>query len=72
MRLKNVRKIERTNRGHEEMWCAAVMISHAFFQQEMISIDEFTELINIPALSLQLLISRAQRLEFYIMTLSDV
>lgn len=53
------------------MWCAAILISHAFFQQEMI-IDEFTELINIPALSLQLLISRAQRLEFYIMTVSDV
>ncbi len=48
------------------------MISHAFVQQEMISIDEFTELINIPALSLQLLISRAQMLEFYIMIVSDV
>lgn len=65
----------RTNidRGHrEEMWWAAVMLSNVFFQQEMISIDELTVLINITALFLQLLITRAQRLEFYIMILSDV
>lgn len=54
------------------MRLAAVIISHVFFQQEMISIDEFAALINIPGLSLLLLISSAQRLEFYIITVSDV
>lgn len=55
------------------MWWAAVIISHdVFFQQEMISTDEFAGLINIPARSLLCLISRAQRLKFYITTVCDV